>query len=408
MALCLTPSGGKAAGMTYPTECGMMVPEWIAGRDSLPMEKARRRKDMPSKGSNVSHTQVVVLGLLLAAISMLPPVAESDAQSPTLTNYRTDLGYGFSVYAPQGDYAHDLGFDWIKVYDPPTAAQPTHVLYRVKVSASDWYDTGALYHRIRGLAISYGAFIDAYEIGNEVNICDEWHSSPMASRYVDLLCTAHSAIREVDPSATIVSAGLAPVGRISGTWNRHTGHNGFVQDEREYLREFLYNNGNLCADVIGYHPMGFRADYDAEPDVDGGTPETDCTDGFCFRGAEKIYEILQEYGLDHLKIWATEVGWLATPPGNCLGHPSLMGRYWQIVTPEKQAENLVGALRYARSHWPWLETVFLFNLNFNEAPWYDDCEQMRFYSVLGTPTEAALGAFVNPAELIYLPLAARQ
>jgi hypothetical protein len=383
-----------------------MVLEWIAGRDNLAMERTGRRKDMPSKGSYVSRTRVLVLSLLLAVGSMWTSVAGSDVQSPTLTNDRTDLGYGLSVYAPQGEYAHDLGFDWIKVYDPPTAAQPTRVLYRVDVSAGDWYDTSALYHRIRGLAVSYGAFIDAYEIGNEVNIYEEWHSSPNASRYVDILCTAHMAIREVDPSATIVSAGLAPVGRISETWNQHSGHNGFAQDEREYLREFLYNNGNLCADVIGYHPMGFRADYDAEPDVGGGTPETDCTDGFCFRGVEEIYEILQEYGLGHLKIWATEVGWLATPPGNCLGHPSLQGRYWQIVTPEKQAENLVGAMRYARSHWPWLETLFLFNLNFNEAPWYDDCEQMRFYSVLGTPTEAALRGFVNSEFRIYLPLVA--
>ena len=63
---------------------------------------------------------------------------------------------------------------------------------------------------------------------------------------------------------------------------------------------------------------------------------------------------------------------------------------WQIVTEEKQAENLVGAFEYATSNWPWMEAMFIFNLNFNEAPYYPECEQMRFYSVMGRPAEQSL------------------
>ena len=153
--------------------------------------------------------------------------------------------------------------------------------------------------------------------------------------------------------------------------------------------------------------MGFRADYDAEPDVDGGTPETDCSNGFCFRGAEKIYEIIQAHGLDDLKVWATEVGWLVEPAAECIGHPSWQGRYWQIVSAEKQAENLEGAFRYARFHWPWLEALFVFNLDFVTAPYYDECEQMSHYSIYGRPAAEALGAMSKVIRNTYLPLVLR-
>jgi hypothetical protein len=317
------------------------------------------------------------------------------------------FGYGFSTMNPNNNEAHELGFNWVKVYDVPAEPQPVKVLYRVKADAFDWYNLSAFEWQVRQLAEAYGDNIDAYEIGNEVNTYFEWGQPPNASRYVDVLCTARYAILQVDPTAEIISAGLAPVGRISGVWDGHAGHNVSVQDEREYLKEFLNANGQLCSDAIGYHPMGFRADYDAEPDVDGGTPETDCSDGFCFRGVEKIYEIIQADGLDDLKIWATEVGWIVEPADECIGHPSWQGRYWQIVSAQKQAENLVGAFKYARFHYPWMEALFVFNLDFVTAPYYDECEQMSHYSVYGRPAADALGAMSKVIRSTYLPLVLR-
>ncbi len=316
------------------------------------------------------------------------------------------FGYGLSTAWANGGEAYDLGFNWVKVFDVPAGPQPVKVLYRVKADFIDWYYLDAYEAQVRQLAMDYGDYIDAYEIGNEVNTYDEWGQSPDASRYAEVLCRARYAIRQVDPTAVVVSAGLATVGRIAGTWNGHAGHDGLVQDEREYLKEFLEGDGQWCPDAIGYHPMGFRADYDAEPDVDGGTPETDCSDGFCFRTIEKIHEILEERGID-LPIWATEVGWIVDPPEECIGHPSWAGRYWQIVSEEKQAENLVGAFRYARFHWPWLQALFVFNLDFVTAPWYDECEQMRYYSVHGRPAADALDAMSKSVLSLYLPLVLR-
>ena len=213
-----------------------------------------------------------------------------------------------------------------------------------------------------------------------------------------MLCVAYQAIRAADPGAIIVSAGLAPVGRIDNIWNGHYGHDGQNQDEREWMHEFIAAEGHNCADVIGFHPMGFRADFDAEPDIDGGTPETDCTNGFCFRTIEKFREVMDERQID-MPIWATEVGWIVAPPEACLSDPSWTGREWQIVTPEARDANIAGALDYAEDNYPWLEALFVFNLNFSEAPWYDLCEQMRYYSV-GSP--------VVEFTRTYLPLMRRE
>jgi len=148
---------------------------------------------------------------------------------------------------------------------------------------------------------------------------------------------------------------------------------------------------------VGYHPYGFLADYDVAPDVvnSGIDPLTDpraCPDGFCFRGAEKIYEIMQQQGLGDKKVWATEFGWITRPPDRCLSDPSWGGRQWQIVSDDKQASNLVGAYQYADAHWPWMGGMFVFNLDFNQNPSLPECEQMRYYSIAGKPAQSALAA----------------
>jgi hypothetical protein len=319
-----------------------------------------------------------------------------------------EFGYGFSQISGDGSHAYQLGFNWIQSYYPPTAPQPTQVLYRVQVGAGDLsYNAWPFRWRLEYLADRYGSYIDAYEIGNEVNLASEWGAPPAAADYAALLCIAKEVLQAKDPGARIVSAGLATVGRVAGNWNGHLGHDGSTQDERAYLAEFVENDGHLCADVIGYHPMGFRADYSAAPDASGGTPETDCSNGLCFRSAEKIYEILRAKGVTNPRIWATEVGWIVTPPVECQTNPSWNGRTWQAVSPEKQAANLVGAFQYARMHWPWMEAMFVFNLDINRIPYYSACEQMSYYSVTGRPAEISLGAMSKSMHWVFLPMTLR-
>ena len=49
--------------------------------------------------------------------------------------------------------------------------------------------------------------------------------------------------------------------------------------------------------------------------------------------------------------------------------------------------------------------MFVFNLDFNLAPWYDECEPMRYYSVAGQPAFLALGAMSKGVySVVYLPV----
>ncbi len=352
---------------------------------------------------NIVAILALLGGLVAGPVSIQSPPAESSPASTA--NELTGFGYGLAVAYPDGLQASQMGFNWIVAYGPPKVAQPTHVLYRVPASAGALGNLGAFQAQLDAQITQYGGFIDAYEIGNEVNLGSEWGAAPVAADYVSVLCAASTVIRSKDPTATIVSAGLATVGRVVGSWNGHAGHNGSEQDERHYLTEFIQANGHACADAIGYHPMGFRAMYYAAPDVTLGTPETDCSAGLCFRSAEKIYEILQAHGLANRKIWATEVGWIVAPPDVCLSDPSWTGRAWQIVSPLQRAENVVGAFTYARSHWPWLEAMFLWNLNFNSAGYYSVCEQMRYYSI---PEDVGiLTSMFKDIYRIHLPLMIR-
>lgn len=323
------------------------------------------------------------------------------------------LAYGFNTAEWDIMRMLDMGFDWIKLFHSsnPTSLPPQmNVLYRFMAQSSNLNDVTAFGAEVSAVAVAFGDVIDAYEIGNEVNIDNPdygWGNDPVnAEDYKVLLCEAYTRIKQADPTAIVVSAGLAPTGRVPGTWQDaqghiHTGHNGNFQDDREFLKELLAASGGTCLDAVGYHPYGFSADYDAEPDVASADPTRNCVQGFCFRSAEKIYEIMQQQGLGDRKVWATEFGWITQPPDHCLSDPTWQGRQWQIVSDDKQASNLVGAYQYADAHWPWLGGLFIFNLNFNVAPWYSECEQMRYYGVQGKPAEGALAAMPkNKASLL--------
>ncbi len=307
------------------------------------------------------------------------------------------LGYGFNVAEWDTSKLQEMGFNWMKVFNAPGSPQPVNVLLRVDVNASTLNDLDGFRSSMSNLAQNNGEYIDAYEIGNEVNLDASygWATAPLAADYVQILCAAYQEIKAHDPTAVIVSAGLAPTGRVSGNWEGHAGHNGLYQDEREYFKEMITAGANSCLDAVGYHNYGYSADYDTAPDTHGGTSETNCTNGFCFRGAEKIYEIMVAEGMGDKQIWTTEFGWITDPAEEGLGackdnDPGWAGRAWQIVTQEKQAYNLAGAYQYAADNWPWMGAMFAFNLNFNQAGYYDQCEQMRFYSVEGRPAETAL------------------
>lgn len=346
---------------------------------------------------------VLALSFILL-ISLLHNLRLAEASVSTPATAVSPFAYGANVAEWDVPRLNDMGFNWIKVFSGPGSRLPLKVLLRVEANASHLSSVSGFGSSVQSLAQQQKGFVDAYEIGNEPNLDASygWGVSPDAADYATLLCEAYGRIKAVDPAAVVVSAGLAPTGRVPETWNGHAGHNGLFQDERIFMQEMLDAmqtiNGGPCFDVFGYHPYGYSADFDAAPDVASADPTQNCANGFCFRGVEKIYAILQANGLGDKQIFATEFGWIVEPPANCLSSPSWSGRAWQIVSEPKQADNLVGAYEYATTNYPWLSGMFIFNLNFNVAPWItDQCEQMRYYAVANRPAEAALTAMPKVA-----------
>ena len=78
---------------------------------------------------------------------------------------------------------------------------------------------------------------------------------------------------------------------------------------------------------------------------------------FYFRHVENVRRLMVAHGLEDIPIWITEFGWATrnTTPGF---------EYGNQVSFEQQAEYIVGAMRLTEDQYPWVEAMFLWNLNF--------------------------------------------
>src|SRR5436190_3041421 len=87
----------------------------------------------------------------------------------------------------------------------------------------------------KAAAAHYGPLgVHAYEIWNEPNIVNFWAPGPDPAKYTQLLKQAYAAIKGVDASATVVSAGLSPYGSYGNLDAQHMNPVTFL--ERMYAR----------------------------------------------------------------------------------------------------------------------------------------------------------------------------
>ncbi len=306
------------------------------------------------------------------------------------------LGYGLNVRLVHNidPLFASLGFEWIKLWEEYETAQnptlpevryPYQVLFAIDCThrSNDLEEWG---EAVEAIATAGQGLIEAYEICNEPNRYgwlnkDVSPASPDPGLYVQMLRLAYERIKAVDPAAIVVSAGLAPVGRIEGTCNGWSGNNCDAMDEREFARQMFLLGAGEAFDAFGYHPYGFVY-----------APETDpysVSNGFAFRGAEVMHELLEQHGLGHKPVWATEFNWLRDPsedgpiPEWCHHDPDYEGNFgWMDISEAEQADYLLRAFQYADENWPWMGAMFVWNLDWHD---YNDtwvCEPARYFSVL--------------------------
>ncbi len=343
------------------------------------------------------YLTTVLLGL---ALLLVVAMGTSSARA-YVVQWPLRMGYGVNPATSWDNGIRSMGFDWTKTFGPPPGRLPYRVLWRVDARAQALQNLNAWADTLERTARTFRDDVEAWEIGNEPNLDASygWNAPPSAADYTRLLCEAYRRIKKADPTSIVVSAGLAPTGRIPFTWNGHKGYCApgvgwcpiYYQDEREFLREMLAAGAGNCFDALGFHPYGFAAPPEAAP----GSPACGPND-FCFRTVEVIRRIMvEEFGVDK-PIWATEFGWLIDPGQvgrpECRTDPAMAGRMWQVVSPEQQATYLKNAFAWAEAHWPWMEAMFVFDYGFNAMPeWMvSSCDAMRFYDIKGRPAEAAL------------------
>ncbi len=187
---------------------------------------------------------------------------------------------------------------------------------------------------VSAVARRYRGRVLGYVIWNEPNLAHEWGGHPPdPAGYVALLKLAYRAVKEADPQARVVSAGLAPTNQRDAA----------AMDDRLYLQAMYEAGAREYFDVLGAHPYGFGH----PPDDPRGAHE-----GLNMARLEELREIMVRYGDAGKPVWATEMGWRVG--GDGAGQPG--------VTPAQQASYLVGAFERARALWPWLQLMAVWNL----------------------------------------------
>ncbi len=204
------------------------------------------------------------------------------------------------------------------------------------------------------MAAHFKGRVQAYEIWNEENFAREVGPGNInAGNYVQLLQAVYPGIKAADPSALVVSGAPTPTG---------VNDPNIAERDITYLQQMYQYQGGVVKnyfDVLGAH----NEPYWNPPDqtVATATNHAYANDpSFFFRQVEDYHNLMAANGDGNKQIWETEIGYDANPQA-----PS--GYSGWTVSDQQQATYLVQLFQYARSHYPWLGAIFVWNLNFQEV-----------------------------------------
>ena len=329
------------------------------------------------------------LPMVLGSANTLPPPGTSgfgygmQLAMPANSGRTRDAGFGYvkfqlawKVSEPQRgqyDWADATPGSYAENFVRDAEAAGMKVVLRVD-SPPGWANGNAGDRTPPNDPADYGRFMQAlasllrgrvvgYEIWNEPNLASEWGGrSPSPSQYTALLRAAYNGVKAGDPGAKVITAGMATTGGDGGV---------HALDDVEFIRRMYAAGAKDYFDALGSHPYGFSS---APEELWGSNI-------LFFRRAEAQRQVMVDNGDAAKQVWATEFGWLIDPAayGKSCDWPD---RNWQKVSPQTQADYLVRAYQYAYTNWPWMGPMFLFNLDFSAASYYETCNPMRWYAIV--------------------------
>ena len=225
--------------------------------------------------------------------------------------------------------------------------------------------------------------VDAIEIWNEPNLKREWGdtiSPKSAADYVQMLKMSYQAIKSVDPSIQVVTAGLSPTGANDGD-----------SAPDDLFLQWMFDaglSGNY--DVLGLHGNAQAPDAMADP---GSMPDFP-HGSFYFRRVEQLRAVQEQNGDAAKPVWLLEFGWTSDPI-----HAD---RAWYAVSEEQKATNIIGAMQYARANWPWMGVMTLWDMP--DPTWGPDREEYWWgVSNADGTTRPALEQLIVAAQTNNLP-----
>ncbi len=206
------------------------------------------------------------------------------------------------------------------------------------------------------LATRYKGQVAAYEIWNEPNLNYEWgYLPPDPAAYTEMLKTAYTAIKAVDPDALIITGGLSTTGNGSPT----------AYGDLDFLQGMYDAGAKGYFDAFGSHPYAF-----------GRSPDEVDPWGLSLSRVQEQHQVMVANGDAHTPIWITEIGWALQTDWDLGEHQNIS------VTQEQQAQYLTETYANMKQKWPFVDAIFLFNLDFSAVPWYTASEPMRWYAIL--------------------------
>ena len=128
-----------------------------------------------------------------------------------------------------------------------------------------------------------------FEIWNEPNLAVFWQPKPDPAAYTADLKAAYAAIKAVDPSAVVLSGGLAPAD-----------NDGTDIDPRTFLQDMYADGAKGSFDELGFHPYSYPDSPDTVASWSGWSMMADTN--------PSIRSIMTQNGDSGKKIWITEYG----------------------------------------------------------------------------------------------------
>ena len=134
------------------------------------------------------------------------------------------------------------------------------------------------------LAARYKNRVAAYQVWNEPNLAREWgNAAPNPAEYVAMLKGCYSAIKQADPNALVISAGLSPTGNGPPA----------AMPDVDFLRGMYEAGAAPYFDVLGAHAPGFKAAPETSPDEVAQDAALGGQRFFCFRRVEDLRAIMR-------------------------------------------------------------------------------------------------------------------